>query len=533
MPSRDDEPSPDQPRHRRHSSRSESRRHRAAEKVPEVRATDRGGVSLALPGFNTPLKRIRIHPLETTLLWVVAAHLVFLPWALGTMHLWAQLVSLTLSLASFAIALVPREYTEDESTTGSFRMIPVRRLWRFPIFWLGLALLALITIQGLNPAWAYQTNGKSWWMVAIPHLTWLPSGVRGPFVAQPGLPQGTEWRNLIIYTSGLLTVCAIWLGFTRRRTIQRFFTILAANGVALAAFGAAERLFGNDKIYWLIPSDNAFFFASFIYKNHAGAFLNLMLAITCGLAAWYHVRGQRRLEKSNPSGVFVFLAMMIAVAVFISFARGATLVMIAYLCVVGVGFAVFQWRQPSASRRPVITVALLLVFAFFLKTGLDTVQWGQAWSRLQNVIRDQSLSVRAREVADHASLDMLRAHWGLGTGSGSFAFLFPIYQQHYPDIAVRQFWEHAHNDILEFPIELGVPGMLLFAGCFGCWGYLLIRSRVWENAMSATIVLGCLFLVGMSWGDFIFQNPAILITWCSLWPACALWTQLEERRGGG
>lgn len=486
--------------------------------------------SPSLDSFRGPAKRLAIHPLETALLWVIAAHLVFLPWALGAVRLWAQVISLLFSLASFLLALWPRRYTPDQTGTTNFRALPLPKLLKFPIFWIGLALLALITIQGLNPAWEYQTNGKVWWMRAIPHVTWLPHGVRVPFNPPSGLAQGGEWRMLIVYASAFLTVCAAWIGFTRRRTLQRLFVVLAVNGAALSIFGLAQRILGATKIFGFVDSPNPSFFSSFIYKNHAGAYLDIGVAIAVGLGAWYYVRGVRRLEKSSPAGVFAFLMTCIAVSVLVSYARGATLTMLAYLCLVVAAFVWYQWRLPASARRPIITIAMLVVFGFFLKTGLDALNSELAWDRLRQAISGSDVSVEARLIADHASFDMLGEHWGLGTGSGGFPFLFPVYQQHYPEIAHRQFWPHAHNDVLEIPIELGLPGMLLILASFAYWAVVLVRTYVWDNPLSASILAGCLALIGMAYGDFIFYCPAVLITWCALWPVCTRWTQLEEQR---
>ena len=85
------------------------------------------------------------------------------------------------------------------------------------------------------------------------------------------------------------------------------------NGLALAVFGLVQRLLSNGKMFWRWESPNPSFFSSFIYKNHAGAYLDLALAVTCALAAWYYLRGVRRLEKSNPAGVFVFFAICVGV----------------------------------------------------------------------------------------------------------------------------------------------------------------------------------------------------------------------------
>lgn len=106
-----------------------------------------------------------------------------------------------------------------------------------------------------------------------------------------------------------------------------------------------------------------------------------------------------------------------------------------------------------------------------------------------------------------------------------------LYQHRHPDLVARggqrMFWEHAHNDILQFPIELGLGGMILIAAGFCYWFLTLARSYFWENPLSACVVLGLVLMLGYSWWDFPFQCPAILLTWCALWPAAAMWARFE------
>ena len=45
---------------------------------------------------------------EAALVAVTAAHLCFLPWALGAMNVWSQLASLGAALAGFGLAALPR-----------------------------------------------------------------------------------------------------------------------------------------------------------------------------------------------------------------------------------------------------------------------------------------------------------------------------------------------------------------------------------------------------------------------------------------
>jgi O-antigen ligase len=479
-----------------------------------------------LEHFRATTKRLRIHPAETGVLWLVCLHLVFISWAIGGMRPWAQFISLGLAIVGFGLALLPREYTEEHTGSRAFRLIMWPKLVRFPLFWIGLGLLGLVVVQGLNPSWTYETNGVAWWMRRIPHREWLPPGVEVPF------ERWGPWRMLIIFGSVWLTACTLWLAFTRRRTVQILFTVLAVNGILLAMLGIAQRLFPNGMMFWIWKPPASAFFSSFVYKNHAGSYLILSLAAACGLAAWHYVRGLRRLEKSNPSGVFVFIALFISIAILISFARGATLVMLVFLLLCVLGFVGYQFSVPSEYRKPVVAFAMVLVFGFFLKIGLDALQSGVAWSRLQQGLARQDMSMESREIATKASLEMLQEHWLKGTGAGSFKFLFPTYQQRHPAIYMAgnrlMFWEHAHNDLVQTPIEFGLAGMLLVLAGAAWLAYSLIRHYFWENPLSATVVLGLLLLLAYSWWDFPFQNPAILMTWCTCWVAVVLWSQFEE-----
>jgi hypothetical protein len=490
-------------------------------------STDPNALQNPLKQFRASTKRLKIHPLERAALIIVSINLVALPWAIGGMRLWSQIPSLILAAIGFFVSLQPRHYTEEHTGSNRFRLIMWPKLLRFPLFWLGLLLLGYITIQNLNPAWTWRSDGKVWWMLKIPYKEWLPGGVEAP------LDRWGPWRIVMIYAATWLTVCTTWVAFTRRRTIQLLFLTLAVNGFVLAIFGLAQRLLSNGKMFWFWNAPSGTFFSSFVYKNHAGAYFNLALAVICGLGGWYYLRGMRRLDKSNPAGVFAFLATCVAVAVLVSYARGATFVMLAFLVITVAGFVIHQITVPNPNRKPVIAVVLIIIFGYFLKTGLEAVQSHLAWSRLTDTAAHLEASLEDRTMATKASIEMLKDNWKLGTGAGSFRFLFTPYQQRHPEIwahpdGARMWWEHAHNDLVEFPIELGVPGVALIALAFGWLALQLVRYFFWQNPMSLCLALGLLLLVGYAWFDFPFQCPAILMLWWVMAVAAVMWAQLEE-----
>lgn len=465
------------------------------------------------------------------MLGLLIAHLCLLPWAIGTMYLWTQIASLGLAAIGLIMALWPRNYTSRYTGGPEFKMAPWPRLFRFPLFWFGLAFLAYVAIQGLNPAWRYESNESHWWLRRVDHFSWLPSGMETPFA------KFNAWRALIIYSSAWMIACSVWVGLTRRMSVQYLLMGLAINGAVLAVIAAAQRFAGNGKILWfLTPPPNSTGFASFIYKNHAGAYLGLMAAVALALAYWYYDRGVRRLQKSNPAGLFAFMGLFVALMVIFSFSRAAAVLVLAYLAVAGIALFFIRRRQEPGTGSPVVAVTLIVVFAGFLYVALRSFEINDVVRRFDEFAKEGTNAPSAidREMARDAGKDMLSANWLTGTGAGSFRFYFPEYVKKYPHIyeGGKSFWEHAHCDWLEIPIELGLVGMLLLLGCGASLGLSLIRNFAWQNPLAVLLLLGCTMTLAHAWVDFPFQNPAILITWTTLPVLLAHWLELENKSEG-
>ncbi|MBK8475182.1 MAG: O-antigen ligase family protein [Opitutaceae bacterium] len=478
--------------------------------------------------FRTRSHQLELHPQEKWVLGWVTLHLCFLPWALGTMHLWSQCTSLGLALIGFIVAARPRTYETHQTSGTPVSVRPLRRLWRFPLFWAGLLVLLYIAIQGLNPAWRYRSNASYWWLEPVAHLAWLPSGMEVPFAT------AGPWRALLIHASLWLTACTVWIGFMRRLSFRLLFTFLVVNGVLLSLLGLAQQVTHATGIFWLVPVRTQSFVASFIYRNHAGAYLNLMLALGAGLAWWYYTRGNRRLDKSSPAGVFTFAAIIIGLMVLFTFSRGAILLLLSFVVLAGLSFFWAQFRQPAHERRGAVILGLLLLLAGFVGTGLASLRVEDVWKRFEGMIVDPVASARDRTEAHAAAVEMLAAQPAYGWGAGCFRFGFPFHVYRHPEIYYsgtdqRKYWEHAHNDLLEYPIELGVVGSLLLAAPLGWLAWALLRRRCWANPLALLSVLGCGFTLVHARMDFVFQNPAILLTWVVLLLAAARWAELDNQ----
>jgi len=90
------------------------------------------------------------------------------------------------------------------------------------------------------------------------------------------------------------------------------------------------------------------------------------------------------------------------------------------------------------------------------------------------------------------------------------------------------FWDHAHNDLLEIPIELGLTGIGLLVTMAGYLTVALVRNTFWRNSLSGSLVFGNVLLVVYARWDFPLQCPAILVTACTLVVASALCARFEH-----
>ena len=472
-----------------------------------------------------------LHPLETALLAVVATHLSFLPWALGTMHVWSQGVSFGLSVLSLSLALWPRNYPGKGTAGSSFRLRALPTLLRFPIFWLGGLFLFYTLIQALNPAWRFVRTDQGWWLQGVSCISWLPAGMHTPF------EQASPWRSLMIYSSAWMSACAVWTGLTRRKALRTLLVLLAINAFLLALFGLAERALHADKIFWSWKPPASYFVSSFIYRNHAGAYFNLTLSICCALGIWYYRRQIRRDERSSPAVIFGLLAAIVAAIVLYSYSRGGTLLMIGFLAVVAGLLGRIAFSSPASNRSLLTIVSVGLVFVSVVSLSLFSLRTDQMAERMRALEQEVTAGFEnGRLVVDRATWQMIQDKPVLGWGAGSFCFCFPGYQVRHPEICVardshkRMFYEHAHNDYLELLAEYGVVGCSFLLAGLCLYLAHLIRLRVWRNPLASVLLLGCLVTMVHAAFDFPLFNPAVLITWCCLWPVMLRWVEIETLR---
>jgi O-antigen ligase len=349
------------------------------------------------------------------------------------------------------------------------------------------------------------------------------------------------WRELMIYGTAWLLVCALWVGVTRRATIQWLLTIVAANGAVLAVIGILQKVTHAKYILWGLKDSTPayYFFSTIIYKNHAGAYFNLVLMLTTALLYWHFSRAERRMERSSPAPVFAFCTVLLGLSVMLTNSRAATLLMMVFTLLAFIGFIVRCTITRSEGRSPWTVTLLCAIFALFIGLGSYFLNTDQALDRLGKLWEAGSSdnSVSSRNLARKATMEMAEDNLVTGWGAGSFRHYFPVYQRHYPEIYTYKHgnntrvyrWEYAHNDYVQFLAEMGLIGVGLLSAILICALRHLLKQRVFERPHLLFILMALLVTAVHAWVDFQFHNPAILFLWCIAAAIAARWAELEAR----
>ncbi|MCI5141629.1 MAG: O-antigen ligase domain-containing protein [Candidatus Electrothrix sp. ATG1] len=249
-----------------------------------------------------------------------------------------------------------------------------------------------------------------------------------------------------------------------RSFLKKLLLTCASVGMLEAIYGILQATNLHLGVLWLTDMKQAKGMANgtIIYKNQYAALLNMIWPLTVGAALLYFKAVPRKKRPSSKKGrrtttaeymanqrlrgfVLLFIASIIMLAVLFTQSRGGILSMIFILSILLIVL-------------PVSSKSKLLLTGFFI---LFTVSYGSMIG-FHSVLDRFMLIHQSGEIRLNiwmSSLPMLRDHLLLGTGIGSYIFLSSIYLKQFPENIA---FDRAHNDYLEFAIEMGLPLALFF-----------------------------------------------------------------------
>lgn len=462
------------------------------------------------------------------------ANLALLPWFIAGQPLWAQVTSLLLSVGAFAFLFLPVGFDGWRSASAERSL---ETLIKFPPFWCGLALMALLALQGLNPRLEVEFDGRMWQLLPVDHVPWLPSGVEAPLRTDREPGGMNAFREMILFGSAWLTLCALVCGVRSRRVTRWLVNATLASATAVAVFSIGMRSAGDLFLYNSISVSVGSVYGPFLYQNQAGAFFYLAALLAAAVALRDRLAGGGDVLRGGRHFVFAAAAALLAAAAAYSAsfaALGATLAGMLVL------LPAWWFARPIADggeghRRWIGIGIVAVLIAAMLATFLYSADLKPMWDKVMHKFR----LINEAKVDDRAG--MRDATWAMfkessplfGAGGGSYRWLSPEYFARFPEfrdaagrLAARA--NYAHFDWLQMLAEWGALGLALVAGA-GAW--LLNRLRTYRVHAKATLwplAAALLLLPAHACLDYLLYNPAVLLLYTFLAFVTLSWAREGE-----
>lgn len=336
----------------------------------------------------------------------------------------------------------------------------------------------------------------------------------------------------------LLQGCALTAGFflttalvNSQSRLRLLLQILVFSGTFQAAYGAFMVLSGVEYGFFVEKyAGQGVATGTFVNRNHLAGYLVMCLSAGIGLllsqlsvhrpANWKHrLEGWLRMLMSPKIRLRIYLAVMV-IALVLTRSRMGNIAFFAALSITGLLYMRVSGR--FSLRIMAFLGSLILV---------DTLILGRwfGFDKLVQRIEQTRPETEGRLWSNAYTWDYLERFPLTGSGGGSFYGIFPNFQPS----DLRGFYDHAHNDYLEFAVELGIPATIVLMLVV-----LLTARQAFQVLVKrrAPVLKGTAFAVLMTavWGgihstaDFNLQIPANALTFVTILALAAVAGSLQS-----
>ncbi|MEN9634989.1 MAG: hypothetical protein RL077_3393 [Verrucomicrobiota bacterium] len=436
---------------------------------------------------------------------VTCAHVGFLlvgtTWAFGGQSDNAQLVISIWASLSLVITLAAQR---RKLPSADDRRGPIR--WLLPV----IAFNAFVLLGCNNASFREVISDGSILLIHQGAKSSLPSSAR----PQLGL------QALWLFDGLWLSCFNIALVIRQRRTLRHLLLLAVANAALLAIFGTVQKLGHATGIYFdAVPTSQSYFFASFVYHNHWGSFILLMLAAGIGLTWHYRHRSDARDFFHTPAFAGLVVILLLAITLPLSGSRSTTMLASLFL-LVALAHALSRFIRARRQSQESIFLPIIGIGAALIIAG------GSTWFVAKDVVvarfsksQEQFVEMQAiggigdRALLYHNTWRMAQEKPWFGWGMASFPHVFTLFNTRESRAdRLPVFYHDAHNDWLQALAEHGFAGTTLLVLCALTPLWQLRRSLI-RNRFTLYLLGSCLLLLFYAMMEFPFGNVAVVLSW--------------------
>lgn len=447
---------------------------------------------------------------ERGALGVLLALVVWAPFPLGSNRTWAWAI-LVAGLCGAALLWLIGWVRGEVRAYGV-----LRQSWpAFVALGLWLAYLGLFLIP-LPAAWVQVLSPEAARIHAL----------GAPYAADGG---ARAWLSLDPHASLLywLRSCGYAIAFflaivlcRHRMRVQVLAYTIVLSGLVQAVYGGMLHLSAVDlTLFGERIEHGTQASGGFVNRNHLAGFLEMTLAVGIGLMianledsaprSWRRfARDIAQVILSPKAPLRIFLVVMV-VALVMTRSRMGNTAFFASLIVAG---SVALVLSRHATRSTVILIASLIVVDIFIVGA-----WFGVEKTVQRIEQTTRRDVEERVEPGAYALDLARDYPVFGSGPGTFYSAFTRYRGE----DILAFYDHAHNDYVQFFTDTGAIGVAL-AGSFALMALVCAvlaqarrRDRL-ARGIAFGVVMGTCSIAIHSTVDFNLQIPANAFTFTLL-----------------
>ena len=421
--------------------------------VPDKSASQETGErSGQAPGnptvVNTPLC-VFDHIIEKLLVGL----LIFMPLALGAISAWAEEVVIVLSSLILLVFGLKQVVYPSQRFVRTWAYVPV----------MIVVLAAVVQLVPWPKAWVNAVSPNT---VTLKRelLDGIPvSDVNAPAPETMTIslyPHATEHDlRMLLAVAGVFVV--VLNVFRRTDQVKRLLLSIALIGGSIALLAFMQDLFGNGKIFWVIPNGGNAYSGPFLNHSHYGQFMNLSIGATLAylsvrLAESFMGRSvsltvvARTMSLPSFRHLWVLVGIMClgAFTVFVSLTRGG---MVSVAAATTLTTILLARRRALRGLGWIMVVMALVTFSALLYAGFDAVS-----DRFSSLSEMDSYDARLQIVKD--LIHCYRQFPILGTGLGTHAVVYPMFQT--VNVDATTLFRHAENEYAQLMEEMGLVGFL-------------------------------------------------------------------------
>jgi len=245
--------------------------------------------------------------------------------------------------------------------------------------------------------------------------------------------------------------------------LKKTVNYLAIFATILSITAILQRFTSPGKIYWFYeayPSS----FGPYFNSNHYAGLMEMIFPVIFSLFLFYKpsvsypsIR-EKIIEffsqiRTSEHILLGFSSLLVAVSVFLSLSRGG----IISLCI-SAGFCFLMITLKQGTFRSAGSTVVLLILLLLVSVGW--FGWKPIFEEFEKTRNEKGEIAENRPIYWKDSVNVFKEFPVTGTGMGTFGNIYSKYQSK----SFGRRITHAHNDYIEFLVNGGVIGFLLFFG---------------------------------------------------------------------